>query len=115
VSLIRKRAGGIHHGQESLTPLKAEYIGADLTVILSFSLAILRRTNYRATIYRLVKTARRRFHEAEESLDLAMRPMSNTYKAADREEHIRLAFNQTIREHSGSQACTRRCAEGDGC
>src|ERR1700692_724357 len=28
VTLIRKRAGGIHHGQESLTPPKAEYIGA---------------------------------------------------------------------------------------
>src|SRR5580704_12336202 len=28
--LYRKRAGGLHHGQESLTPTKAEYIGADL-------------------------------------------------------------------------------------
>ena len=40
VTLIRKRAGGIHHGQESLTPPKAEYIGADRIAIL-FSLAIL--------------------------------------------------------------------------
>jgi hypothetical protein len=29
VSLNRMKAGGIHHGQESLTPPKAEYIGAD--------------------------------------------------------------------------------------
>jgi hypothetical protein len=38
VTLIRKRAGGIHHGQESLTPPKAEYIGADQTVISIFRL-----------------------------------------------------------------------------
>ena len=35
--LKRKRAGGFHHGQESLTPPKAEYIGADRTVILNFA------------------------------------------------------------------------------
>lgn len=34
----RKRAGGIHHGQESLIPQKAEYIGADQIVIRSFRL-----------------------------------------------------------------------------
>src|SRR5665213_3405665 len=44
VTLIRKRAGGIHHGQESPTPPKAEYIGADRTSIPQFSLVILRRT-----------------------------------------------------------------------
>ena len=38
MSLIRKIAGGIHHGQESLTPPKAEYIGADQTVISIFRL-----------------------------------------------------------------------------
>jgi hypothetical protein len=38
VTLVRKRAGGIHHGQESLTPPKAEYIGADQTVISIFRL-----------------------------------------------------------------------------
>lgn len=37
-TLIRKRAGGIHHGQESCTPPKAEYIGADQTVISIFRL-----------------------------------------------------------------------------
>ena len=36
--LNRKRAGGIHHGQESWTPPKAEYIGADHTVISIFRL-----------------------------------------------------------------------------
>ena len=36
--LIRKRAGGIHHGQELQTPLKAEYIGADQTVIVRIRL-----------------------------------------------------------------------------
>lgn len=40
VKLTRKRAGGIHHGQGSLTPRKAEYIGADQTVILSFRLQL---------------------------------------------------------------------------
>jgi hypothetical protein len=34
----RVKAGGIHRGQESLTPPKAEYIGADQTVIVSFRL-----------------------------------------------------------------------------
>jgi hypothetical protein len=37
-TLMRKRAGGIHHGQESLTSPKAEYIGADQTVISIFRL-----------------------------------------------------------------------------
>ena len=37
-TLMRKRAGGIHHGQESWTPPKAEYIGADQTVISLFRL-----------------------------------------------------------------------------
>ena len=37
-TLMRKRAGGIHHGQESCTPPKAEYIGADQTVISIFRL-----------------------------------------------------------------------------
>jgi hypothetical protein len=32
------RAGGFHHGQESLTPTKAEYTGADQIVILAFRL-----------------------------------------------------------------------------
>jgi hypothetical protein len=38
VSLNRMKAGGIHHGQESLTPPKAEYIGADQTAISIFRL-----------------------------------------------------------------------------
>jgi hypothetical protein len=38
VTLMRKRAGGIHHGQESLTPPKAEYFGADLIVHPSYRL-----------------------------------------------------------------------------
>jgi hypothetical protein len=37
-TLMRKRAGGIHHGQESWTPPKAEYIGADQTIISIFRL-----------------------------------------------------------------------------
>ena len=37
-TLMRKRAGGIHHGQESWAPPKAEYIGADQTVISIFRL-----------------------------------------------------------------------------
>jgi hypothetical protein len=36
--LIRKRAGGIHHGQGSQIPTKAEYICADQTAISSFRL-----------------------------------------------------------------------------
>ena len=38
VTLMRKRAGGIHHGQESWTPPKTEYIGADQTVVSIFRL-----------------------------------------------------------------------------
>jgi hypothetical protein len=34
----REESGGTHHGQESLTPPKAEYTGADHTVFLDFSL-----------------------------------------------------------------------------
>ena len=34
----RAKAGGIHHGQELLTPPKAEYICADQTAISSFRL-----------------------------------------------------------------------------
>ena len=37
-TLMRKRAGGIHHGQDSWAPPKAEYIGADQTVISIFRL-----------------------------------------------------------------------------
>jgi len=37
-TLIKKRAGGIHPGQESWTPPKAEYIGPDHTVISIFRL-----------------------------------------------------------------------------
>jgi hypothetical protein len=33
----RAKAGGFHHGQE-FSPLKAEYIGADQTVIVRFRL-----------------------------------------------------------------------------
>ncbi len=40
VTLIRKRAGGIHHGQGSQIPTKAEYICADQNAISSFRLQI---------------------------------------------------------------------------
>jgi hypothetical protein len=36
--LHRKRAGGFHHGQQSQTPTKAEYIGADHLSIRVFRL-----------------------------------------------------------------------------
>jgi hypothetical protein len=38
VGLIGKEAGGFHHGQELLTPRKAEYIGADHKRQLRFRL-----------------------------------------------------------------------------
>jgi hypothetical protein len=57
VTLIRKRAGGIHHGQESLTPPKAEYIGADRTTIPQFSFAILRRTIHTDNVYDSIRCA----------------------------------------------------------